>query len=102
MSSPMMTRMLGFCGCCAVAGVPAVNAAAVKASTPGQIFFAKPIIHSWWNFRIQRNRAAGPFGPVAFSLVLQSRPVVRLVAAARSFGLFDLLQHLVEVVARRV
>src|ERR1700682_4331957 len=45
MSSAMMTRMFGFC-CCANAGAPAVVAAAAKASSPDQMFFAKPIIHS--------------------------------------------------------
>src|SRR5438094_396631 len=45
MSSPMMTRMFGFCGCCAKAGAPALNAAAVTASTPAQMF-EKAITHS--------------------------------------------------------
>src|SRR6478752_9082019 len=48
-------------------------------------------------------QVASPFGPATSSLVLQSRSdVSRLVAAAGSLGLLDLLQHLVEVVARRV
>src|SRR5215211_5956432 len=90
----MMTRMFGFCGCCARAGAPALNAAAVTASTPAQMFFAKPIIRSLWNFWILRNRAAGPFGPAATFLVL--------LLARVPLTLLELFHDLIQVVARRI
>src|ERR1700722_3017127 len=46
MSSAMMTRILGFCGCCARAGIFAVVATAAKASRPGRMFLRKPIRRS--------------------------------------------------------
>jgi hypothetical protein len=44
----MMTRMFGFCGCCAIAVAPVV-AMAVKASTHDLIAFAKLIAGSFPN-----------------------------------------------------
>src|ERR1700687_1632698 len=104
MSSAMMTRMLGFC-CCANPGAPAVVAAAAKASSPDQMFFAKPIIHSsgflnaleaayamllegLHQARLPMEKtkcevvfcreAAGPFGPATFATVLLGiHPVIR-------------------------
>src|SRR5450631_4038696 len=38
MSSPMMTTMLGFCGCCAVAGTPTAIEAATIESEPRNLF----------------------------------------------------------------
>src|SRR5271169_3369010 len=42
----MMTRILGFCGCCAMAGKLAVVKAATRADSPSEMFLAKPIINS--------------------------------------------------------
>src|SRR5260370_12024237 len=41
MSSPMMTTMLGFCACCAVAGALVIVTAASEANKPNQIVLLK-------------------------------------------------------------
>src|SRR5208282_118457 len=45
MSSPMITRMLGFCCCCAEAGALTTVAATISASNPNQMFLPMSIMN---------------------------------------------------------
>src|ERR1700730_39235 len=90
MSSAMMTRMFGFCGCCAMAGAhAAVAATADKASSAGRMLFAKLITHSSGFF------SASDASPIPWALLLEvlrsdskedRRPVISCPEMAGSFG----------------
>src|SRR5260370_22992449 len=84
MSSAMMTRMLGFCGCWAAAGATAVVATAAKASNPGRMFLAKPIKHSS-GFLNALEAASDDF--VSARCVANSRPRIKRPALLHSVTL---------------
>src|SRR4051812_48260468 len=95
MSSPMMTRMFGFCRCCcehAVAG--ATSAKASDASRTSRLFQLLLMV----DLPMEGSR----FGLVG-GRALVRRPRCLCQRSVRlSFRVLDLLQDLIEVVARRV
>src|SRR3954451_13150678 len=98
MSSAIMTRMFGFCDCCARTEV-LTAARAASAIRLGRMILLKPILRpcdSWnsWNMRPALHDR-----PL---IVLQSSTNRSLIAPSSSLGLLELLDNLVEVVACRI
>src|ERR1700736_4357221 len=95
MSSPMMTRMLGFCcGCCADAGATIMEASdASRASRMFQLLFIVDLPTKWLLDRLMvRGRPVGrPHHPQASELL-----------ARVALTLPELFHDLIQVVARRI